>query len=476
MSPPRSSQRSADGLIRPHGKAVSVVQRALDACLILAALAVPNFVYGRSWSAETTAAVSLAILGHLTVAEVSGLYRSWRSARLRDEITTAITTWLSVVPILLLAAFLTKTTEQFSRIVTSVWLGSVPIALIGLRLAVRSLLRYARRNGRNLRRAAIAGATESGVKIAEILSDSAERGSLVAGVFDDRAAARLTQVDLGQHKLVGRIDDLVEQARVGKVDVVYIAFPLRAERRIKDIIARLADTTATVYVVTDLFVFDLMQARWDTLEGMPVVSVFDTPFHGLGGWVKRTEDLLLASIICVLIALPMLAIALAVKLTSPGPVFFRQTRYGLNGKPIKVLKFRSMTTMDDGPTVRQATKDDARITPLGRILRRTSLDELPQFINVLSGEMSVVGPRPHAVAHNELYRGKIHGYMLRHKVKPGITGWAQINGWRGETEVVEKMEQRIEHDLYYIDNWSLLWDLQIVFWTVFGKSVRKQAY
>jgi putative colanic acid biosysnthesis UDP-glucose lipid carrier transferase len=204
--------------------------------------------------------------------------------------------------------------------------------------------------------------------------------------------------------------------------------------------------------------------------------VFDTPFHGLGGWVKRMEDIILASLILLLIAIPMAVIAVAIKLTSRGPVFFRQTRYGLNGKPIKVLKFRSMTTMDDGPSVQQATKDDKRVTPLGRILRKTSLDELPQFINVLSGEMSVVGPRPHAVAHNELYRGKIRGYMLRHKVKPGITGWAQVNGWRGETEVVEKMEQRVEHDLFYIDNWSVFWDLKIVFLTVFGKNARDQAY
>ena len=476
MPTPRPSQRNPDGLLRPHGTAISFIQRALDGFLIVGALAVPNYIYNKAWSAEMTAAASLAVLSHLTVSSITGLYRSWRGSTLKDEGVVALTTWMCVIPVLLLAAFLTKTTELFSRVVVTAWLTSVPLAHLLLRLAVRSLLRYLRQSGRNQRRAAIAGATESGVKIAQILSTSTERGSHVVGIFDDRAAARLSNVEMGPHEVVGRIDDLVEQARQGAIDLVYIAFPLRAERRIKDIIARLADTTATVYVVTDLFVFDLMQARWDVIEDMPVVSVFDTPFHGLGGWVKRAEDLVLAAIILLIIAIPMLFIAIAVKLTSRGPIFFRQTRYGLNGKPIKVLKFRTMTTMDDGPTIQQATKDDKRVTPLGRVLRRTSLDELPQFINVLSGEMSVVGPRPHAVAHNELYRGKIRGYMLRHKVKPGITGWAQVNGWRGETEIVEKMEQRIEHDLYYIDNWSLFWDLKIVFWTVFGRSVRNQAY
>jgi putative colanic acid biosynthesis UDP-glucose lipid carrier transferase len=258
--------------------------------------------------------------------------------------------------------------------------------------------------------------------------------------------------------------------------VVYVALPLRAERRIRDIISMLADTTATVYIVTPLFMFDLMHARWGTVADMPVVSVFDTPFEGLGGSLKRIEDVLLSTLILLIVAAPMLFIAIGIKLTSRGPVFFRQTRYGLNGNPIRVWKFRTMTTMDNGAKVVQATKDDKRVTSFGKLLRRTSLDELPQFFNVLSGEMSVVGPRPHAVAHNEIYRKKIRGYMLRHKVKPGITGWAQVNGWRGETEVLEKMEQRVEHDLYYIDNWSLLWDLQIVLLTIFGKRSRANAF
>jgi len=206
------------------------------------------------------------------------------------------------------------------------------------------------------------------------------------------------------------------------------------------------------------------------------MSLHETPFYGVDGWLKRLEDIVVGSLILLVIAIPMLIIALCVKFTSPGPALFRQRRYGLNGEVIDVLKFRSMSVTEDGAEIKQATKDDPRITRLGAFLRRTNLDELPQFLNVVNGSMSIVGPRPHAVAHNELYRKKVRGYMLRHKVKPGITGWAQVNGWRGETDTLEKMEKRVEHDLDYIRNWSLLWDLQIIFMTVFGSGARKNAY
>jgi putative colanic acid biosynthesis UDP-glucose lipid carrier transferase len=212
-----------------------------------------------------------------------------------------------------------------------------------------------------------------------------------------------------------------------------------------------------------------------------VVSIFDTPFSGVGGWLKRVEDVVLATIILCIVSLPMLVIAVLVKMSSKGTAFFSQRRYGLNGKPIHVLKFRTMTVTEDGDDVRQAKQNDDRFIRLGKFelgafLRRTSLDELPQFINVLGGEMSIVGPRPHAIKHNELYRSKIHGYMLRHKVKPGITGWAQVNGWRGETDTDEKMARRVEHDLAYIRNWRLLWDLEIIFLTVFGRKTSENAY
>jgi putative colanic acid biosynthesis UDP-glucose lipid carrier transferase len=210
--------------------------------------------------------------------------------------------------------------------------------------------------------------------------------------------------------------------------------------------------------------------------GIPVVSVHNSPFEGVVALVKRLEDLVLGSAIVLLTLIPMACIAIAIKVSSPGPIFFRQWRYGLCGKKIRILKFRTMTVCEDGPSIRQVSRNDSRVTTIGRILRRTSLDEFPQFLQVLTGELSLVGPRPHAVAHNEQYRALIHGYMLRHMVKPGITGWAQVNGWRGETADLEKMEQRVRHDLEYIRNWNLFLDLKIIFLTIFGAKNRRNAF
>jgi putative colanic acid biosynthesis UDP-glucose lipid carrier transferase len=252
-----------------------------------------------------------------------------------------------------------------------------------------------------------------------------------------------------------------------KVDLIYVALPMASHPRILKLVDELCDTTASVYFAPDIFLFDLIQARMDTIGGIPVLAVCETPFYGVNGIVKRVSDIVLATLILILIAPVMAAIAAGVKVSSPGPVLFRQRRYGLDGQEIIVYKFRSMTVTEDGPVVRQATRNDARVTPFGAFLRRTSLDELPQFINVLQGRMSIVGPRPHAVAHNEMYRKLIKSYMLRHKVKPGITGWAQVNGLRGETDTVEKMKARIEYDLDYLRNWSLRLDLAIIWKTIF---------
>jgi len=252
--------------------------------------------------------------------------------------------------------------------------------------------------------------------------------------------------------------------------------PAASRATVEHLVDRLSDTTVSVFMVPDYFTNSLFHGHWSTLEGIPVVSVFDTPFWGTDGWLKRAEDLVLASLILLLVSIPMLLVATAVKLSSPGPVLFRQRRYGIDGKQIEVWKFRTMRVCEDGAVVTQATRGDPRVTPVGGFLRRTSLDELPQFFNVLRGEMSIVGPRPHAVAHNEEYRKKIKGYMLRHKVKPGITGWAQVNGWRGETDTLDKMARRVEHDLWYIRNWSVWLDLEIVILTALRGFTGKSAY
>ncbi len=276
--------------------------------------------------------------------------------------------------------------------------------------------------------------------------------------------------------LNGGLDQLMQDVRSGLVDKVYITLGMADQSKINWLVQELSDTTASVYIIPDIFMFHLLHARSESLDGLPSISIFDTPMDGASHIVKRIEDIVLASIILAMISLPMLAIAIGIKITSPGPIFFKQKRYGMDGKPIEVWKFRSMKVMENGAKVTQATKNDSRITPFGAFLRRTSLDELPQFINVLRGEMSIVGPRPHAVAHNEQYRKLVQGYMLRHKMKPGITGWAQVNGWRGETDTLDKMQKRVEFDLDYIHHWSFWWDVKIIFLTLFKGFINKNAY
>lgn len=251
---------------------------------------------------------------------------------------------------------------------------------------------------------------------------------------------------------------------------------MRAESKIYEILHHLSATTVAAYIVPDFYSIDSHYTQLKNVNGMPAVSIYENPVSGLRGIVKRLEDIVFSIGILAIIAIPMLVIATIIKLTSKGPVIFKQKRYGLDGKSINVWKFRSMKVMENDAVVPQATKNDPRITPFGRFIRRTSLDELPQFINVLMGDMSIVGPRPHAVAHNEEYRDLIEGYMLRHKAKPGITGWAQINGFRGETDTVDKMKGRVDYDIEYIRNWSVLFDCKIIFMTIFKGFLNKNAY
>jgi putative colanic acid biosynthesis UDP-glucose lipid carrier transferase len=255
-----------------------------------------------------------------------------------------------------------------------------------------------------------------------------------------------------------------------------VSLPLTSQPRIVELLEALQDTTASVYYVPDVFGISVIQGRLQDVNGVPVVSLLETPFTGTNDLVKRATDMVLAAIILVLISPVMLAVAIGVKLSSPGPVFFKQKRTGLDGEEIKVFKFRSMTTQDNGDVVRQATRGDARITRFGAFIRKTSLDELPQLFNVLLGTMSIVGPRPHAVAHNEQYRKIVQAYMVRHKVRPGMTGWAQVNGHRGETDTVDKMAARVHYDLEYLRNWSFALDLKIIVRTVRVVLFDRNAY
>jgi putative colanic acid biosynthesis UDP-glucose lipid carrier transferase len=312
-----------------------------------------------------------------------------------------------------------------------------------------------------------------GQELAREIAEDPCRG-VVKGFFDDRGDGRLAQAQ--EHALLGGVEDVARYVKQNAIHVVYITLPMTRDPRIVRMLDELRDTTASVYFVPSTLPFEMIQARVDRIGGVPVIAVCETPFYGINGVLKRAADLLITGLVLLAIWPLMAAIAVGIKLSSPGPVLFRQRRYGLDGKEIVVYKFRSMMVCEDGGHVRQARQNDPRVTAFGAFLRRTSLDELPQFINVLTGSMSIVGPRPHAVAHNEQYRGLINGYMVRHKVRPGITGWAQINGFRGETETVEMMKRRIEYDLDYLNHWSLSFDLWIILRTVLVMVKDEKAY
>ncbi len=465
------------GLIRPHHSKLVLLQRMADAGLIVLVHVGLALAYeGPQWTQNDTLASGGAAILFLFTAEAAGLYHGWRGVPLRKELFRVFVAWGVVVTTVLFTAFVVKESAELSRLVTVGWFLATPVVISAWRSAVRLTLQEMRKRGHNTRRVAIAGMTEMGERVAKSIHESPWLGMQLVGFFDDRTKERCHDLESEFGDCIGGFDELVKWAREGDVDLIYVALPLKAEPRVNAILRKLADTTASVYMVPDFFVFDLLYGRWSQVDDIPVVSVFETPFYGVDGWVKRLEDVVLGTLFLSVAAVPMLLIALGVKLTSRGPVFFQQRRYGLNGEVIPVLKFRTMTVAEDGAKVTQAKKGDSRITPFGAFLRRTSLDELPQLIHVVTGTMSLVGPRPHAVAHNEEYRRLIHGYMLRHKVKPGLTGWAQVNGWRGETDTLHKMEKRVEHDLEYIRRWGLTFDLKIIFLTVFGSKVRQNAY
>lgn len=464
------------GYLHAHASRVAFLQRMLDIGLIVALYGLLQSTSDLPWDALRVLGLTLAVVFFVLLAEMQGMYRSWRTSSVVEEIRTVLTIWSFVVFAMLALAFASKTSASFSRAMMLSWFVAVPVALAAVRLIGRILLRHARSRGANIRTVAIVGDNPVGHRLIEHLAAMPWAGLAVRGVYDP-AIQTGASLSIGAVEYpLDKMEELLRKAHTGEIDVIYLALPLRDEQAIEELIECLADTTASVYVAPDLFVSGLMYSRWMDFGGMPLVSVYETPFFGLYGWVKRLEDIVLSSLILLFTSPLMLLIALAVKLSSPGPVLFKQRRYGLNGAVVEVWKFRSMTVCQDGDQVPQASRDDARVTTLGSILRKTSLDELPQFINVLQGSMSVVGPRPHAVCHNEQYRRLIKGYMLRHKVKPGITGWAQINGWRGETDTLDKMQKRIEYDLEYIENWSLWLDLKIVLLTLLRGFSSKNAY
>jgi putative colanic acid biosynthesis UDP-glucose lipid carrier transferase len=410
------------------------------------------------------------------VFQANQLYRPWRGADLIRLVGKVFLAWILVVATLAVLGYISKTGAHFSRRVLLTWMVLVPFALVMIRLEVYWGLHWLRRQGRNTRTVVIAGAGDLGRRLAKNVVETPWLGMRLLGFFDDQVTGEVEVEPDQRFPVLGNLDDVAGYAQQYQVRMVYLALPMRAEERLRQVVEAMQDTTASVYLVPDIFIFSLLTASLTDLRGIPLVSLWETPFFGINGWLKRMEDLILASLILMVISPVMLLVAMGVKLSSSGPLIFKQRRYGLDGHEILVYKFRTMRVCEDGPEIAQATPNDSRVTLFGRFLRRTSLDELPQFFNVLKGTMSIVGPRPHAVAHNEYYRRLIPGYMLRHKVRPGLTGWAQVNGWRGETGTLEKMEKRVEYDLDYLRRWSLLFDLKIIFLTIFRGFKDSHAY
>jgi putative colanic acid biosysnthesis UDP-glucose lipid carrier transferase len=375
-------------------------------------------------------------------------------------VLSVLTRWVIMIVALLAIAYVTKFTENYSRRIVLTWALVTPAFLVVVNLLMHEIMRRLMCHPENARRTVFAGYNEVSRALVDQLRSSSEYCMSVQGFFDDRGSDRLN-LSRGD-RLLGRLSELPAWVKANNVEVIFVALPVGHLKRTTDLLNDLRDTTASVYYAPDIVVYDLIQSRTGSINGIPVIAMCETPIYGFHGFAKRLTDIILSTVALV-VALPLFAgIAALIRATSPGPVFFKQRRYGLNGEEIVVYKFRTMRVTEDGAHVTQASRDDPRITPAGRFLRKYSLDELPQLINVLQGRMSLVGPRPHAVAHNEMYRKLINGYMVRHKVLPGITGLAQVNGLRGETSSLEQMEARVRCDLEYLRNWSVGLDLQIL--------------
>ena len=450
------------------------VQAIMPALVAVASLYATIILFGDKFDPSSSAIVIVAVLCLVLVQpprEVSSQITSPRVSAVVDVIFR----WLLILAALLAIGYVTKSPlEIYPRRVFLTWAATTPVGLIFATLVMQEIMRRFLLNAFDSRSAIIAGYNSSSLELARRLKSNPGMRLEVSGFFDDRSSERLGMER--DAKLIGNLTDLGSYVKENRTDVIFLALPIRHLKRVMDLLDDLRDTTASIYFVPDIFVFDLIQARSGDIHGIPVVAMCETPFYGYRGVAKRLTDIGL-SIMILLMLLPLLAlVAVMVKTSSPGPIIFKQRRYGLDGREIAVYKFRTMRVTEDGADIRQASRTDNRITRVGGLLRRTSLDELPQLINVLQGRMSLVGPRPHAVAHNEEYRKLIKGYMVRHKVLPGITGLAQVNGCRGETAELKDMEARVNFDLDYLRHWSPMLDIKIILLTVVKVFRDDKAY
>jgi putative colanic acid biosynthesis UDP-glucose lipid carrier transferase len=467
------------GLLKEYAGPLSMVLRALDVAAVVAGGFLAYFYKFGDFDLPIPYRNALIIAGIVTLILFSffHIYESMRAKNFWEHILSLIQALVLVLTLLAGLAFFTKTGEYYSREWFSWWIVFSFLFLLSYRASLLAFLRIMRANRWNERRVLIIGAGELGARLVDSIQEAVWTGFRIVDIFAE--SEQLTVNNLGGIPVSAMPADLSANllARKEAIDEIWLALPLSEESKVKKLLHELRHHTVAIRLILDIFGFGLFKNSVLDLAGFPALNLNSSPMVGTNRLIKAIEDRVLAGIILLLISPLLLVIMLGVKCTSRGPVFFKQLRHGWDGRIIEVYKFRTMVqhTEVEG-RVTQASLNDARITPFGKFLRKTSLDELPQFINVLQGRMSIVGPRPHAVSHNEFYKDSIKAYMQRHKVKPGITGWAQVNGWRGETETLDKMEKRVEYDLYYIENWSLLFDIKIIFLTMLQGFINKNAY
>jgi putative colanic acid biosynthesis UDP-glucose lipid carrier transferase len=452
---------------------LAAVQAVVPAVVAVASLYATIVFFGIVFDRSSEAIIIVAVLCLVLVQPPREVNTQLTSARL-SAVVDVIFRWLLLLAVLLAIGYVTKSLTEYPRRIFLTWAVVTPLALIVVTLGMQEIMRRFLMSAFDKRSAIFAGYNNSSLELARRLKNNPAMSLEVSGFFDDRSTDRLAME--ADARLVGSLSDLSQYVKDNGTDVIFIALPLRHVKRVMNLLDDLRDTTASIYYVPDIFVFDLIQARSGEIHGIPVVAMCETPFYGYRGVTKRLTDIGLSVVILLLFLPLLLVIAVLVKFSSPGPVIFKQRRYGLDGREIAVYKFRTMRVTEDGAQIRQASKTDSRITPIGGILRRTSMDELPQLINVLQGRMSLVGPRPHAVAHNEEYRKLIKGYMVRHKVLPGITGLAQVNGCRGETSQLKEMEARVNYDLDYLRRWTPMLDIKIILLTAIRVFRDDKAY
>ncbi|MGC9455965.1 MAG: undecaprenyl-phosphate glucose phosphotransferase [Halothiobacillaceae bacterium] len=460
--------------LRDASAVMAGLVRVMDVVMV-ASLAYLTHQLLAGWRDVGALNLSLVLIGAVLVYfvfPVVGVYRSWRGGGLVDLLGKVALAWFLTVVLVFAIVHLWRPDPMPSRLWLVSWAAVAVMALLAFRVLLYSLLRWMRRQGLNHRRVVLIG-TENGVADLESrIASSSWSG------FDLADRISLSVDDIASEQAMSRaIDRLVQLAASNSVQEVWITAPLRDEVMVRRVMDALLHFSVNIRYAPDIFALRLLNHAYSQVLGITMMDLSVTPMTGVNRVVKAVEDRVLAFLILVLISPLMGAIAVMVKVSSSGPVLFKQRRHGWDGREIKVYKFRSMVVHQEPDGVcTPCSRDDERVTKVGRFLRRYSLDELPQFYNVLQGRMSIVGPRPHSIYHNEYYKEQIDEYMLRHRVKPGITGWAQINGLRGEVDSLEKMQRRVEFDLYYIENWSLWFDLKIIFLTLWRGFKGENAY